>query len=288
MRETDKLIAAPRGSLQETLAYFERLRVVKRWTDFVDYAEAVFSLGPRAGLDPSIVIAQAAHETANFTSYWWNERLNPAGLGITGNPRQNAESRIFRNGIESARAQMAHLLLYASGKVSFPMMPSDDPRYDAYRQAYGEKAKAETIADLSRSWATDPNYSKGIVRHGNTIFPNLPESSRAQEDEIKVLRGASRLVVAGVTWDGRQDASLNGITLHADRRTVTVGVDTLNIRVYANTNNSISPILRTAKYGTKIPVIGWVVGETVNGENRWWIGADHTRIWVGGTVEKPR
>lgn len=285
MQTTDKLIAVPRGTAQEVIAYFKRLGGVTRWDDFVSYVQEVFAVAPKVGIDPCIAIAQAAHETNNFRSYWWTKRLNPCGLGITGDRYQNERSRVFSNGRKAARAQLAHLLLYATGKVSYPLLPGDDPRYDAYMAAYGAVAKATSIAGLARSWATDPIYATGIVKHGNVIFSNLPASKVANEIVVKVHPNASPIRAGLLLWNGVGDVRINGILFHAQRRRVTAGVDSLNIRKYATTVNS--PILKIAERGTKLNVIGWVVGEEVNGENRWWIGNDHTRIWVGGTVEKP-
>jgi len=39
--------------------------------------------------------------------------------------------------------------------------------------------------------------------------------------------------------------------------------------------------------GTKFKVKGWVYGEEVNGENRWWVSMYNNYVWTGGTIEKP-
>jgi hypothetical protein len=288
MLPTDTLVAMPRGTLQETILYFDRIPTfVARWPDFIDYCVAVFELAPRVGIDPSVVIAQARHETDLFRSIWWRERLNPAGIGITGDYDQNLASRTFRTGTESARAQIAHLLLYATGKISFPLSERDDPRFEAYTQANGTTARARTIRELAGSWAKDKEYHLGICRHGNSIFKNLPTSIPRQAPSSSPIRlhpQAAPIYANGILWDGARDARVNGILFHALRRYVTVGVDNLNIRVYADVT---SHVIRTLHRGNKIGVVGWVNGEQVSGESRWWIGSDHTRIWVGGTVEKP-
>ena len=53
-------------------------------SDVSDYITELFRLCALVGFDFRILYAQAVHETANFTSYWWNKRRNPAGIGITG------------------------------------------------------------------------------------------------------------------------------------------------------------------------------------------------------------
>src|SRR5215211_7623647 len=83
MRVTDPLRAAKRGSPEAAIA-FAGARGARRLGEVKRYVRAVYRLAPKVGLDPAIVVSQASHETASWTSFWWNERLNPAGIGITG------------------------------------------------------------------------------------------------------------------------------------------------------------------------------------------------------------
>lgn len=39
--------------------------------------------------------------------------------------------------------------------------------------------------------------------------------------------------------------------------------------------------------GESCNVVGWVFGEGIEGENRWWVSEYCNYFWVGGTVEKP-
>lgn len=86
-------------------------------------------------------------------------------------------------------------------------------------------------------------------------------------------------------WDGRTDVVVNGNHFHAQRQAVTVAVDALNGRQYASTISGFTTLGRTR--GQTIEVLGWVGGELVSNEPRWWIATDFTRFWAGGTVEKP-
>jgi hypothetical protein len=47
------------------------------------------------------------------------------------------------------------------------------------------------------------------------------------------------------------------------------------------------PIKYSFGAGYKFTVVGFVNGETVDGENRWWKVNDGTYVWVGATIEKP-
>src|SRR5690606_15071152 len=96
---------------------------------------------------------------------------------------------------------------------------------------------------------------------------------------------AQPVKVKGKAWDGAKDVEVNGVTFHADKRTVTTdGV--LNCRQWASSTSGLTRAALAA--GEKVEVLGWCVGEAVSGENRWWVTKYGTRLWVGGTVEKPK
>ena len=59
------------------------------------YIREVYRLGPQIGFDPAILVAQSALETNYWRDDWWALRLNPAGLGITGDPAQESASPTF-------------------------------------------------------------------------------------------------------------------------------------------------------------------------------------------------
>lgn len=282
----DKIIAFPRGSADDVILHFRDIpELVARWDDFCVYVINIYKYASQVGIDPAIAIAQSSHETDLFRSYWWRTRLNPAGLGITGDPAQNEQSRTFRNGEEAARAQLAHLQLYATGKITSPLTKEDDPRYNAYINAYGAKPRATTIRELSSSWATDIIYAEGIVRHGNKIFPLIEDSKPALVNgALQGTAQGNKLFVNGQLWTGQDDIIVNGILIHGQRQIVRVGPSPLNVRQYADTS---SKILRELSSGSRFFAYGWTEGEKVNGENRWWIGSSYSRVWVGGTVDKP-
>jgi hypothetical protein len=169
-KPTDSILGPPRGTPAEAIAYALSHGAL-RLGDVTAYVNEVYRLGPLTGVDPAIAISQSAHETDIWRSSWWRDRLNPAGIGITGDPEQNAASHTWTNGVEAARSQIAHLLLYATGRIDRSgLTPDDDPRYDAYIAAYGAKPTATTIDALAGRWAADTDYASGIVRHGNAMF----------------------------------------------------------------------------------------------------------------------
>lgn len=153
-----------------------------RRIDEIDaYVNELHRLCTLVGFDWRILFAQAWHETDGFRSHWWNTRLNPAGIGITGDPRQNDASHTWANGTEAARAHVAHMYAYATkptdGSKStvltqalggFPWQ--FDPRYSAVFDA-GFAGTVRTLGDLGNGkWATDPRYAEKIVAKANQIF----------------------------------------------------------------------------------------------------------------------
>jgi hypothetical protein len=137
-----------------------------------EYLLTMYNLAPALGINADVVVAQSLVEaTADdddaapagtpWASDWWVDRLNPAGIGITGDPAQNAASRGFATGAEAARAHLLHLHLYTNGAtVPTGFLASDDPRWQAAIDA-GYAGIADTLADLNQRWAIDRENDYG-------------------------------------------------------------------------------------------------------------------------------
>lgn len=69
-------------------------------------------------------------------------------------------------------------------------------------------------------------------------------------------------------------------------RNVTVDVDLLFVRSAPNKSSPLAGSERLYK-GTVFQVTGFVQGESVEGESRWWVSKFGNYVWVGGTKEKP-
>lgn len=169
MRVTDALVAAPRGDPDTAFSY-ARHHDATRQADVRAYLNEVYRLAPQVGLDPAIVVAQSALETANWTSDYWTNNLNPAGLNIT-YPGQ--ESETWQNGTDAARAQIVHLAVYAFGPIGdeSPLAPyrDVDPFYAATSQA-DFAGTVHTITDLAGIWAADPKYATSLIARGDDVF----------------------------------------------------------------------------------------------------------------------
>lgn len=132
------------------------------------------------GFDFRILAAQSAHETADWSSSWWTERLNPAGIGITGDPDQDAASHTWKSGTEAARAHVVHMSAYVWGNVTgnpkrrvlLDYMRLD-PRWNAVVEA-GYAGSVDVLGDLgSGKWAADPDYAPQIAAKANLIFKEV-------------------------------------------------------------------------------------------------------------------
>lgn len=120
--------------------------------------------------DAGIVTAQAFVETGNWTNRWWRERKNAGSLGVTGTPSQDEVSPTFQTTLASARAMSAHDLLYATGQINRGGLgPVDDPRFSAYRAAYGTQSFPK-LSQLATRYAADPNYATTIASRARQVY----------------------------------------------------------------------------------------------------------------------
>ena len=169
MATTDAIRGPARGTPYRVVRVAETVGSA-RPVEVRAYAIEVYRLAALVGIDPAIVVAQAAVETGRWTSAAWRDHLNPAGIGITGT---GSTSPTWSSGTHAARGHLVHLYLYAAGEivadhVLAPYTPLD-PRYDAAVQA-GYAGIADTIADLTGRWATDRWYADKIAGRGNDLF----------------------------------------------------------------------------------------------------------------------
>lgn len=167
---TNTIVGPTRGTPEQAIA-FARSRGAERMDEVENYIREVYRLGPELGFDPAIIIAQSNLETGHWTSAWWRDHLNPAGIGVTGSPDDHLTGASFANGTLSARAQMAHMhgYVYGSSKPLPDILQGLDPRYQLLFDI-GLAGTVRTIADLSGTWAVDPNYHHKIVSRATGIF----------------------------------------------------------------------------------------------------------------------
>lgn len=89
----------------------------------------------------------------------------------------------------------------------------------------------------------------------------------------------------GTRWNGSTDIVSNGLTFHGDIKTVKVGKNGANFRQWASRASGLTRGVAPA--GEQFGVLGWVTGEEINKENRWWITKSGSRVHVLDTIERP-
>lgn len=167
---TNAIVGPTRGTPEQAIEYAKRVKS-KRIADVELYVYEIYRLAPTLGFDPALLVSQSALETGYWHSKWWDERLNPAGLGINGDPTTHPYSAEFPDGTIAARAQLAHMHAEVYGdRVALPkVLQGVDVTYERVFQA-GWAGTVVTLEDLSGTWATDPEYGWKISRVASYIF----------------------------------------------------------------------------------------------------------------------
>lgn len=159
------------------------------------YVDSLYSTAPTFQLNPDLALGQAILETDWFTSDWWKNRRNPAGIGITGDKKQDAASQDFLNGHGAALGQVAHLLAYvdyrrAEARWDAAGLGVDirtaDKRFDAPNEA---DYTAQTLRGLGQvrkdaqgrwlGWSfNDPTYGEKIAGRINQVLSKASGSTQ--------------------------------------------------------------------------------------------------------------
>lgn len=167
---TNTIQGPVRGTPTQAIDFARRAGAL-RMDEVEKYVNEVYRLAPQLGFDPSLIVAQSALETGYWKSYWWKERLNPAGLQINDDPSTHGGSPGFEDGTIAARAQMAHMHaeVYGDREPLPAELQGVDIGYEAVFKA-GWAGDIVTLEDLGGTWATDTSYGFKIARVAAQIF----------------------------------------------------------------------------------------------------------------------
>jgi N-acetylmuramoyl-L-alanine amidase CwlA len=168
----------------------------------------MYQLCKTHGLRAEVLIVQSIHETSvdgvPWSSYWYTERMNVAGIGITGDPTQDNASRDFQNGENAARAHFLHAYLYAVGTdIPTGLSRQDDTRYDAALAA-DYAGIAPTIREFSGRWGVDRFYSNSWLNRLNELEPVIDRTvtkSEPVETGEPAMAGMKKYRFAGLDAD---------------------------------------------------------------------------------------
>ena len=167
---TNAIEGPTRGTAVQAIAFAQRSGAL-RMDEVERYINEIYRFAPQIGLDPSLLVAQSALETGYWKSYWWRERLNPAGLALNDDPSTHDGSDRFASGTVAARAQMAHMHaeVFGDRKELPSILQGVDISYENVFKA-GWAGDIVTLEDLGGTWATDTSYGFKIARVAAEIF----------------------------------------------------------------------------------------------------------------------
>jgi hypothetical protein len=184
--KTDPTMGPPRGTPEKAL-HWAQAKGASPITATRDYIYEVYRLAALVGIDPAVVIAQSALETADWTSFYWKEHLNPAGIGIT---QSGVPSYTWPSGTAAARFHLARLYVYFAGPIdpANPLYPyrNDGPNYD-HLFDLGYDGQAKTIDDLTGRWAVDPIYGQKIANRGTDLFADAPHDASTPGRSVRII-----------------------------------------------------------------------------------------------------
>ena len=194
-----------------------------RGRDLIGYLTTVTSGAVRLGIDPVVMLAQWDLETDSGHSPWWANRLNPAGIGITGDPKQNEASQTWATGHDAALGHLAHMTAYLWQEDWVDHWPDTwpdpidvDRRFTApIRAGY----VADELQDLNGTWAVDPqnDYGGKLATRANRIV----EIAGKESEPMAVTFGnvphsvhQRRIVENSRAWNALGERTIRGVVWH--------------------------------------------------------------------------
>jgi hypothetical protein len=128
-----------------------------------------YAAATAVGLDPLLVVAQMAEETAHLTSFWSQRpRRNLAGIGVTGKPGEGLSFPDLKTAVD---AHTGRLLAYA-----LPVGAGNQDQNQLIKEALSFRplpdqlrGAAPTLQGLAGTWAHDPHYADKLASVANDI-----------------------------------------------------------------------------------------------------------------------
>ncbi len=215
----DAPIVGPATGTKEAVLAFARHHGAKRWSEVEAFVDELFTLAQACGYDPFMIAAQSAVETGldgvggGWRSPYWENHLNPGGIGIT---HLGAPSHTWTNGRDAARAMLVHHAAYLGGSVPPNLAPyvGLDPRFTDATVRVRQHGMVHTWRDYGNgNWAVDPNYFVAITARAAAIRrfePIKPSHDNRKETDMPVpkiydLRNDADAQRFGLSLAGRNE-----------------------------------------------------------------------------------
>jgi hypothetical protein len=230
-------------------------------------AEAGWEVVRATGVDPLFALA-VFHQESQFGT---------DGVCFEFNSRSPGNTRSSRTGIGDAfeAPPNGRFIRYPSWTEGWRDMAFRivDPAYDYALQ------RRRTIRPILELWApeddaNDPNDFNNTDRYVANVVRNMT----AWGDQVACTP------FPPPPFDGT-DKQLGDVVFHAVGQSVQVAQDGLRCRQFAlpTSCETRDPL----RQGETFQALYWVDGEEVEGQRRWWISDSGSRIWSGGTRQKP-
>lgn len=135
--------------------------------------------------------------------------------------------------------------------------------------------KHSDINQCTRSFCPGDQLYQYVIAHVN---------SAVTTPVIQHFVKPQPVAINGVAWNGKTDVNVGGTTFHAFARKVSAKVaGACHLWADFESEETRKPLAKGETFG----VLGWIIGEAKDGENRWWITKAGSRVWCGYTNEKP-
>ncbi len=148
-----------------------------------------------------------------------------------------------------------------------------------------------TLNKLANQYPTQFSYK---FQDGTIIKAVINPDQAATIDMAEILKGTTAAplppgfldIARGLATAITSAATSKTTGTAGATRTITVAVDKLNVRSQATSQSAIAGSGQLTK-GQTFVATGYVTGENVSGESRWWVSQFGHYVWAGGTIEKP-
>lgn len=135
----------------------------------------------------------------------------------------------------------------------------------------------------------DLNTRDKWICPGDDLFSEVINRIRALTSTsggtVSYVQPRPVMLDASARWDGTRDVTVDGLEFHGDIKSVKVAKAGANFRQWASRDAALTRGMATS--GTEFGVLGWVRGETIAKEDRWWITKSGSRVHVLDTIERP-
>lgn len=250
-------------------------------------AEEAWSVVEQLRVDPSFALA-IFHQESQFAT-------DPFSMTVKFNLRNPGHTRTSRTGVgHQVQTDFGPFIDFPSWvegwrDLAFRLV---DPNF-AYVKGLPDKPPGpgphRTIRPILMIWAPpddvfDTAGFNDHERYVRNVVHNMSEWSDLAGGGTPSDGIGACTPVPPPPFDGT-DKQIGAVVFHAARQTVEVDQDGLRCRQFADPESCETRV--ALRQGETFDALYWVEGVEVNGERRWWVAASGSRIWSGGTIQKP-